>query len=293
MSKTKLIIGVCATVIFVLICYSAYNSVCHNCAQTESFHDTLQSQRISCVYAYYEKNEQYKENLLYFLYNGGLLPHVDYYFVVNGSSSVEIPERPNIHTIYRENVGYDFGAWGAALKTFPNIYKSDYVFFLNTSVKGPYTRTANFDWTKPFINLFYNETVKIVGTSINICTEAYIKQHYQTRNVYPHVQSMFFAIDRECLSFLSSRGIFTVDKDIKFLDLIAEKEVGMSLHVLNNNWNINCILSKYKGIDFRIIEKDINPTSGFGDPYHENAYFGKNIDPYDVIFFKETRFSQY
>ena len=33
----------------------------------------------------------------------------------------------------------------------------------------------------------------------------------------------------------------------------------------------------------------INPTTGEGDPYYPNAYFGNTIKPYDVIFIKTNR----
>ena len=65
--------------------------------------------KLACIYAYYEKNDEYKENFLYFLKNG-ILDHVDYYFVMNGDYSVSLPNRSNVHIIERPNIGYDFGA---------------------------------------------------------------------------------------------------------------------------------------------------------------------------------------
>ena len=77
-------------------------------------------------------------------------------------------------------------------------------------------------------------------------------------------------------------------KDIK--ELIANKEIGLSQIALNKGWNINCILPKYRDLDYRTLDKDINKASRDGDPYLENSYFGKTIDKYDVIFFKINRF---
>lgn len=264
-------------VICIFLLYSAFHRV-----------ELYQGLQISCVYAYYEKNDVYKENLEYFLQKGGLLPFVEYYFVINGSSSVNLPNHNNIHVLHRENVGYDFGAWGAALYTFPEIRDSDYIFFMNTSVKGPYT--PHRDWTRPFLQLFNHPNTKLVGTSINISSSDFSASSYGYKKVYPHVQSMFFVVDKDALEFLLARGLFNVDKTLPFEELIAEKEVGMSIMILNNKWNINCILPRYKNRDYMTISEDINPTSHSGDAYYENAYFGKSIQPSDVIFFKNTRF---
>jgi hypothetical protein len=73
-------------------------------------------------------------------------------------------------------------------------------------------------------------------------------------------------------------------------DIIYLKEVGLSQIALNNGWNINCILSKYKNLDYLNLNTDINSTSTDGDPYYPNKYFGNTINPYEVIFFKNNRF---
>ena len=75
--------------------------------------------------------------------------------------------------------------------------------------------------------------------------------------------------------------------------IIAYKEMGLSQYALMNGWNINSILSKYKNIDYRKINKDINPTSNNGDPYYTDGYFGKTINKYDVIFLKNNRKIKY
>lgn len=57
----------------------------------------------------------------------------------------------------------------------------------------------------------------------------------------------------------------------------------MSQIILKNNWNINCILSKYTGYDYRLIKNNFNTTSE--DPYYRDGYFGNTIKPEEVIFF--------
>lgn len=246
------------------------------------------SPRHVCIYAYYEKNEDYKNNLRYFLKNGGLRKDVDYIFVLNGDCTVDIPEAANIKIIKRENKGYDFGAWANALSTIKLDY--EHYVFINTSVVGPYGE----DWLRSFMDLFDDSPdVKLVGTSINIYTNK--AKWYKGRESppYPHVQSMFFVLKRDALKYLlDNTDVFNETKLNSFsniADVVHTCEIGMSLALLSNNWNINCILPKYRGLNYRTIKHDINPTSWDGDPYYPGAYFGSTIQKEDVVFYKSYR----
>jgi hypothetical protein len=248
---------------------------------------------LACIYAYYEKNAEYKENLLYFLENG-ILDHVDYYFVMNGDYSVSVPNRSNVHIIERPNIGYDFGAWSHALAKI-SFSRYSHVFFMNTSVRGPFMKDGSRNWTKPFLDLFRDD-VKLVGTTINIMDLPSIgigvRKHVPCVGaVCPHVQSMFFVLDREALAFLLSKNFFDEDEMTKldFNQVVGKKEVGMSYHILQNKWNIASILPEYQHVDYRTVKKDINGTSHYGDSYYENMYFGRTLHPYEVIFFKTNR----
>ena len=79
--------------------------------------------KIVVIYAYYEKNERYRINLLYFLKHGYRSPDangianasagvgadaIDYVFVVNGQHTVDFPKVSNLHLIQRENTGFEF-----------------------------------------------------------------------------------------------------------------------------------------------------------------------------------------
>jgi hypothetical protein len=103
---------------------------------------------------------------------------------------------------------------------------------------------------------------------------------------------MFFALNNESFQYLKSINFFNEDKcnNIKNInEIIYKKEFGLSQYILNNGWNINSILPKYRNLDYRILEADINKSSENGDVYYKNAYFGKSIDKYDVIFYKNNR----
>jgi hypothetical protein len=279
MTSNQIIILSLLLLILLVILYDIFNK------NTESFDNVKTSNNICCLYAYYEKDNDYKNNFEYFLQNG-ILNDVDYYIIINGKSSVILPEQENIIIFYRENKGYDFGAYSY---TIPYVSKNyDYYFFMNTSVCGPYLKNSSKNWTEYFIELFNNDDVKVVGTTINI-------HNPNGNNVKPlsHIQSMFFCINAEYYNYLLINNFFNEDEinNMDFQTIIDTKEIGLSQIALNNNWNINCILPGYKDLDYRIITTNINESSNShdGDPYYNYSYFEKTIDKYDVIFFKTNR----
>lgn len=250
-----------------------------------------------CIYAYYEKNEEYKNNFEYFLKNGGIINEIDYYIIINGKCSLDIPDRTNIKVLYRENKGYDFGAWQYVIKHHIN-KPYEYYIFINSSVKGPY---SDKNWLDEFLNLFNSgKDVKLVGTTINIFDEGFegfnlnnetMKIIYDKESPYTHVQSMFFIIDKEAFDFLYKKGFFDDEEKLSNFghinNVIIYKEIMMSQMIIKNGWNINCILPKYRDLDYRNIKQNINPSGC--DPYWPETYFGNTIQPEDVIFYKGYR----
>jgi hypothetical protein len=251
--------------------------------------------KLCCIYAYYEKDEKYKENFIYFLKNG-IYDEIDYYIIINGKSTININEKENVKIFKRENKGYDFGAWSYGLSKINKDY--NYYTFMNTSVKGPYLHNICIKWYEPFLRLF-NKDVKIVGTTINILPNKLseflpvpLKSYYKHDGPYSHVQSMFFIIDSEYLNYLNSIDFFNEEKINKitdFYELISKYEIGLSQNAIIKGWNINCILEPYSNHDYRNINEEIFGNYS-GDIYHINNYFGKNVDPYNVIFYKNNRF---
>jgi hypothetical protein len=243
------------------------------------------------IYSYFEKNDDYKNNLVYFL-NYGLEECNDYIFVINGNCTLKIQEQNNIKVIYRDNIGYDFSAYGEALKS-NDIEQYKYFFFINTSVRGPFLPDyVKMSWTVPFKNLLKDD-VKLVGTTVNL-TEDFLSSNghevfYGKKKYYIHIQSQMFATDLECLKLLISKGIFDLFTENNFLKIIILREIGMSHHVLNNNWNISCILPEYQNIDYRTLNVDFNPTSIKGEMNYKDRYFNRTLHPYEAIFIKTNR----
>jgi len=74
--------------------------------------------------------------------------------------------------------------------------------------------------------------------------------------------------------------------------VISNKEIGLSQHAITRGFNLNSILKEYRGRDYRTLTENINKSETgqeFDDPYQKGGFFGRTIDPYDVIFFKNNR----
>ena len=250
-------------IIIILILLKYYNNI-------DNFTNT--NNKYVCLYAYYEKNNEYKDNLIYFL-NYGLLDHVDYYFIINGECTVDIPNLNNIKILKRENKGYDFGAWAHCIHQLNKQY--EYYIFLNTSIRGPYLTKKdinnNITWLDKFLAVFNNKDIKMVGTTIIIFNFNYYNSFYHI--IYPykeiyhknnnidihdeyftHIQSMFFILNNESLNYLLSQNFFDENKINSYnniQEIIINYEIRLSQLILNNNWNIGSILDIYKNIDFR------------------------------------------
>ena len=265
--------------IFIIIIFFITNIFCkkyNNYKNNKLLENFSKDNKYCCIYAYYEKDYIYKGNFIYFLKNG-ILENVDYYIVINGECTVNIPKKKNIIIYKRENKGYDFGAFSFLIKKL--IKKYDFYFFLNTSVRGPYLKDNNKKWIYYFLDLF-NKDVKIVGTTINIFRYNYVGGYvlpeiYNKKKPFTHVQSMFFCIDKEYFNYLNKINFFNEDElnnapNLEYV--IAYKEIGLSHFALINNWNINSVLSKYKDMDYRIINKDNTSKN--------------KIDEYEIIFYK-------
>lgn len=243
------------------------------------------------LYAYFEKDDVYLNNLKFFL-KKGICKDCDYIIVINGKCSIQIPDMPNIKVIKRDNTHYDFGAYEHALKN-TDIKQYKFFIFLNTSVRGPFIPIyANIKWYEAFINLI-KEDIKLVGTTINFLNSktvhSYIFEEMTGISIpHIHVQSQFFVMDLECLLYLlNDTDLFSnYDYKNKMEGFIARKEIMMSQLVLKNGWNISAILPEYQNIDFRCLNEYNSPNS---DPYFQDSCFGRTLHPYDCIFIKTNR----
>lgn len=241
---------------------------------------------ICVLYAYFEKNQQYKDNLLYFLQHG-LIKDVDYVIIVNGECTVEIPK--SIKVIQRPNTGFDFGAWWTGIKSLCQEYH--YYYFINSSMRGPfYPQYYHGTWTEIYGELFRPD-VPLVGTTINVLsgtddTMNHVRVQIKKRSVYAHIQSCFFGLTNSGLKFLIANNFFEPE-ETSFIECVANKEILMSQLFLNAGFNISCLLPLYRYIDYRLLDKPI--VTGCTDHWFANSYFGSTLHPYETIFYKINR----
>lgn len=249
--------------------------------------------KILLVYSYHESERVRAANLQYFINHGMILNSslIDYVFVIaNSHCSVAIPLESNVRIISRPNQGWDFGNWSAAIQQIKDEGKLDSYncfAFLNDSVRGPFSHQyPNSLFSQNWLSLFsakLNDQVLLVGPTINC-------QHS------PHVQTYCFLLNEKGFEIATKKGIFNAVTESNTVDLIQSREIGLSKAILDEGYNIDCILSAYKGIDWKITRQcnhfegaDLNPTES---PFEAKRTVGKEkrnrnyLNATDTIFAK-------
>jgi len=236
------------------------------------------------LYVFHELNNRVNR----FIKNAIFLdPDIDFLVINNGS--LNHPILPD-HVIYFkvDNTGFDFGGWSKGL-LYNNLYK-DYTsfIFVNSSVSGPYLPSYyQGRWTDIYLNGL-TDTVKLFGSTIN--TDSLKVEHDVEGS--SHVQSYIFAINYETLVFLISNGIFSLRNfSNTFEDAITNKEIKMSRLIIENGWNIGCLMNYYKGVDFRFLTSSPSDYKPFlGEPMICKNFSNKLFNNfYELVFIKGNR----
>jgi len=207
--------------------------------------------------------------------------NVDFIVISNNKDNVfEVPD--NVKTLFRDNIGYDFGGWSDALLT-DDLYESyDKFIFVNSSVFGPFFHQPfNGRWTDFYINGLQSN-IKLFGSTI--CADKNPKSE-------AHVQSYIFSMDKITLQYLIDCEIFSLTNYAKtYEDAIREKEILMSRKIIQNNWNIGSLLSYYNGVDFTFTTKQPEDydIKFLGDIMWCN-YINRIWTPEEVVFIKGNR----
>ena len=224
------------------------------------------SPRSNYNFAYFLENElKYRENVYYTI-------------VINGRlCNFNIPQLDNCRVIYRDNTGFDFGGHAAGLDALgKNIDLYDYFFFLNCGVIGPILKNKNESWYDKFTNKF-NKKVKLVGTSI-VCLPK-----EDLGGFGPKVEGFCFCLDKEGLDLTLKDGTIFYNHKNK-TDAILNGEYALTKCILAAGYTIDCMLKEYQNVNW-------NDSSNYflnnnKHPSRQNSFFGKSINPYDVIFHK-------
>ena len=245
------------------------------------------------VYQFFEKDETYIENFLHFLVHGYREEH-DHVVVVAGPCTIALPRLGKLRYLFTDNRNNDYGGYCEVVERHPAIFDYDVVFFVNSSVRGPFLPPgAQRPWTGFFKDRLAPD-VGLVGSTINILPpEGPVSRRYGARHggraPYSHVQTMAYCLTRQALKHLHERGFYERRPALSKQDVIEDYEIRLSQLILSNGWNIASLLPEYSAIDYRLPHAEINPTSLHGDPNFANAYFGRSAHPYEVMFVKTNR----
>ena len=239
----------------------------------------MSQKRTLVLYAYYESDNG-KANLGFFNEYGLLQKDsVDYHLIINGTCSVPLSESWD-RVLFRENKGYDFGAWYDGLQQ-TDLTEYTHFIFMNDTLRGPFFIK---EWIYRFTDLI-TDVNKLSGITINCCTyEPYT--NYHKRCPVPHVQSMLMCTDQVGLSIIYPKIIS--DELFDREETVLKKEIGASLEILKAGYNITCILPPYQ-VDYRIPSNCfINVYNGgcYGNPTFN--YFGRFLTAEEAIFLKTT-----
>lgn len=244
------------------------------------------------IYHYYELNNTYKENLVYFL-NTAIIEDIEYFFYISGSCSVELLKLKNIHYIYIENKNNDFGG----VVEFSKHNKSlnfDVYLFINSSMRGPFMSPYHpTKWYEVFTSKLSHK-VAMAGSSINLLPEealisSYFKERFDYDPPYIHVQTTAYALSSRGYQLLLNKGFFDVDETLNKNDIISRYEILLSQILLNNGLSITSILQPYEEFSFSKRNSKFLGTNKQGDSLYKGAFYGRTLTPIESVFIKTSR----
>jgi len=223
--------------------------------------------------------DQYNQRVEHYIKNAIFLdPDIDF-LIINNGSNVEPQTLPDYVIYFKsQNNGYDFGGWSRGL-LYNELYKGyDNFIFLNSSVMGPYLPSYfKGKWTDIYLDGL-TDSVKLFGSTIYSDVNNPDKCSY--------VNSYIFALTIESLQYLFYKQIFSLE------DSRDNKEIKMSRVILENGWNIGCLMRYYKDVDFRFLASKPSDYKPFlGDIMNVNHFSDKLFNNfYELVFIKGSCF---
>lgn len=198
------------------------------------------------IYHYFEKDASYRDNLLHFL-TFGISKACDYFFVVSGECSLDLPRLTNVRYIFTESKKSDFGGYAQLINQDFELSFYQNIFFINSSVRGPYTPPYHtLPWEEGFLQQMVGD-VGMVGASICILKSDFRHSlNYQARfgghPPYSHVQTMAYVLKKEALDLLIAEGFYQEDRDANKTLAIENYEIHLSRRVLALGFDLACLL---------------------------------------------------
>lgn len=273
-------------------------------------------------YVYAETHKYAYDNFKYFLDTAvRQADGIDYIFILQqvhqkAINETEMPPLPEGNAFYyqHENTCFDYGTigWFIEKHTIGNPWKQTsanttndlkkkerkfdlrkykYFIMMNSSIRGPffpvYFLKFHSDYEQDFNEKFYwyyvftkriTEQVKLVGCTFSC-------------DPRQHIQSYFVSTDWIGMSLLlKSGGIDGVPGEGVFKcspskgDTIRFSELGASKQILEGNYSLNSLMTKYYTLDFT--KQNNYRCSVIGNPYSDKNLDRTSLEPYDVVFVK-------
>ena len=198
-----------------------------------------------------------------------------------------------------ENKLFDFQGFKLSIKRFLSNKNFEYLFILNSTAAGPFVPSqVKLEWTQNFIGLISDDNVGLVGSTISVLDGNRLEgQHFKAKTgitwpVYPHVQSFCMCLTRKCVERLHESQFFDeIPKNISTrLDAIALYEINLSVRLLLMGFKLRCLIP---GTDVCLVGQALQLGKNLRTPHCDfglrNAYFGRDISPYEAIFIKTRR----
>jgi hypothetical protein len=128
------------------------------------------------IYHFFEKDLNYIKNLAHFLLFG-CTDESDYLIVIAGGHTIDLPQRSNVRYLFAENKNNDYGGYCQAMQQFGNeILTYDFIFFVNSSVRGPFLPpVCDLNWQDIYRDKLGKE-VGLIGTTINILLKRFLSR---------------------------------------------------------------------------------------------------------------------
>lgn len=265
--------------------------------RSRSYHCKMSISKAAVFYHYFEKNDKYRDNLIYFL-SVGYLEEIDFYIVISGECSIQnLPQKDNIFYIYTKNHNFDFGGYTAGINFMLKHNKNyENYIFVNSSVRGPFLAPYS---NKPWINIFsekLDDNIQLVGSSINIPIlktpeiERFKDLDIGESSSHAHVQTTAYAMTSKAFNHLLSINFYDSSEQLSRIDVICRYEIRLSYEIIKKGWTIGCLLPEYNLIDYQT--KNIDKSMVLGGEegaIDRGVYFGRTANPMEILFIKTNR----
>ena len=245
------------------------------------------------IYHYFELNETYKENFIFFL-NTSILNEIEYFFYISGPCSVVLPNLPNAQYKNIENKNHDYAGLIEFYKNKKSLDFKTYIF-INSSVRGPFLPPYYLsNWHELFTSRL-SDRVAMAGSSINLLpienfqSNLFSEKFNNFHPPYIHVQTTAYALSSDGFQLLIDNNFFNITKILNKNDLVSSYEILLSQLLLNNGFHIASILQTYEEFTFSKRSVKFSGSAKDGDLLFKSAFYGRTLSPFECVFIKTNR----